>query len=319
MPYTDVLDITTSGGKLCGSLGELIALATSLLADEALLDEIDPRMIARRDAEPHKWWFRGVNTNRWGLSAGLFRVNPADTVYPENIASYLQLERLIQHEYALMTRGRFPGRGENPWDRLFEMQHYGLPTRLLDWSFSLGQALYFAMQPPQHGPHEPVVWILHPRLLSRAALHEAALNDFAYLEQHGVYDEVRHWPDLPTGLPPKRAFNDPGWILDFLSTSNSKHFPVLASWTNPRIAAQMGCFTLQSGTTAAEIVSLEQYAADVRAGPERIQFLLKLRLDADPRIVEQARKQLSALGVNEYVLFPELDKVGKWMKYVRNL
>ena len=35
-------------------------------------------------------------------------------------------------------------RRSSDWEILFDMQHYGLPTRLLDWSENLGIATFFA-------------------------------------------------------------------------------------------------------------------------------------------------------------------------------
>ena len=39
------------------------------------------------------------------------------------------------------------GKPSDHWERYFLMEHYGVPTRLLDWSDGALVALYFALKP----------------------------------------------------------------------------------------------------------------------------------------------------------------------------
>jgi hypothetical protein len=51
------------------------------------------------------------------------------------------------------------------WGWLFMMQHYGVPTRLLDWSREALVALLFALGEAvndEERNHDKVVWLLDP-------------------------------------------------------------------------------------------------------------------------------------------------------------
>jgi hypothetical protein len=172
--------------------------------------------------------------------------------------------------------------------------------------------------PPAQEPDRPVIWILNPRLLAKASLGAAGLDDFGYLERHGSSGQISAWK--PAAVPPdssdRELFGQPGWILDYLSSHPSQgHFPVLASWTNPRMAAQMGCFTLQSGLGDSKPPSLDQYAMNTQSH----RFLLKVCFEPDPHLLKKAYQALSLVGVNRYTLFPEVHETCAWIKELRNL
>jgi len=77
----------------------------------------------------------------------------------------IKTEKLIIEEF---RRGILPlteFKPEDNWDLLALAQHHGLPTRLLDWSYSALIALWFAVErPPQYDKkgivQNGIVWIL---------------------------------------------------------------------------------------------------------------------------------------------------------------
>src|SRR5205823_4830121 len=59
-----------------------------------------------------------------------------------------------------------PGREETDlW--LFLAQHFGVPTRLLDWTQGALIALYFALLEEKADKPRPIVWMLNPTQLNR--------------------------------------------------------------------------------------------------------------------------------------------------------
>jgi hypothetical protein len=83
-------------------------------------------------------------------------------------------KEVFEREERLLTRFRQrsmaywrAGYPQNNWEHLFAMQHYGLPTRLLDWSENAFVAGHFALgKESAHNWHErrcvPAVWCIDP-------------------------------------------------------------------------------------------------------------------------------------------------------------
>src|SRR5262245_54442277 len=81
---------------------------------------------------PDQVWFRGHSKAQYNLLPSLLRCDG------------LTKEKLLFQKFVQYSFGVFQRRTSD-WETLFDMQHYGLPTRLLDWSNTLGIATFFAV------------------------------------------------------------------------------------------------------------------------------------------------------------------------------
>jgi hypothetical protein len=106
---------------------------------------------------PEILWYRGHPNSRFYL-----------------LASLLRFKNGIDKERELFTNfkkfaDRTIKRRESEWETLFEMQHYGVPTRLLDWSETFGIALFFAATYNQshHPDQNAAVYLLDPIALNK--------------------------------------------------------------------------------------------------------------------------------------------------------
>jgi hypothetical protein len=95
-------------------------------------------------------WFRGSKSPRHRLLPKLLR----DTAVAGR-------EGYISVEFRRRAHSRLKG-VHSQFEWLCAMQHYGVPTRLLDWSESLAVALFFTVTPIDVDFVAPTIWVLDP-------------------------------------------------------------------------------------------------------------------------------------------------------------
>ena len=103
--------------------------------------------------DPEIVWFRGHSSAAYSLLPSIHRV-------PDGVAK----KQASYHEFERCAARLFKKRKRDyaDWGTLSDMQHYGIPTRLLDWTETLGVAVAFAVldHNPAHG--DAAVFVLEP-------------------------------------------------------------------------------------------------------------------------------------------------------------
>ncbi|HWH07675.1 MAG TPA: FRG domain-containing protein [Candidatus Thermoplasmatota archaeon] len=222
--------------------------------------------------------YRGGADASWGLETALDRLGVEAGGRPH---SFAQFERALLDSFARAARGFLRHEPKNTWEYLALGQHFGLPTRLLDWTFSPLVALYFAVEPPSE--RDRAVWTLDWEAMHRHFGLKAAPYDAASLEDE-FGRELGNVFEIPArGRPPSFAclFMPPA--------------------VDDRIVAQAGVFTVATETS----LSLDAFLAAAEASI----VLRKVVIPSDA--APGMRAELDTLGFTASRLFPGLDGLAR--------
>lgn len=232
-------------------------------------------------------WYRGHTRGSQRLLPSLFR-KYKDPNANNAWAHIWEQEQDLYWEFASRAR-ELHGVIDEDWDILFAMQHYGVPTRLLDWTEILAVGVYFALHrfvpsagvPSAVDAKDPAcLWLLNPYELNTHTVGNGKRRDLfdpknlGWDEKHREYwgysdlllDGSMDWPH-PIALYPRQRTH--------------------------RMQVQRGWFTIHGD----EFVPLE--------GLKKHTTFLR-RVDIPPEAEPAAREYLRLAGIELFTMFPDL-------------
>jgi hypothetical protein len=221
--------------------------------------------------------FRGMWHASLGLEASLMRLGGA---YERHEGHPLRNFRKFAHRNAV--------REDSVWNWLALAQHHGLPTRLLDWTFSPFVALHIATEHPRHYGVAGVVWCVDYVAANRL-LPESLRT---VLEDEGSDVFTAEMLGRAAGsLPELDRLGADAFVVFFEPPS-----------LDDRIVNQFALFSLMSRATA----RLDHWLA-------RHPHLFR-RIVIPAALKWEVRDKLDQANITERVLFPGLDGLSRWLK-----
>ena len=258
-------------------------------------------------------WFRGHSDARWQLEPGIFRrgINGNYLFDEYNMLGEMRLMRPLEADNYPTT-----------FDWLVMCQHYGLPTRLLDWSESVLVALFFAIH---NDAVDGALFALQPHLLNQHATFSRHGNlclptypDAIVRTDQSVCASMDEVIDRVNDRFGKTAYH-----MKFIETFGGEKrlrevallpVAVYPPRNNARIVQQSGMFTLHGGAVPSlshrpdygEAVALDAIKV------EGSELLTRFVIPAESK--QRIRRDLARLGIHYGALFPEFESQSRHLR-----
>jgi FRG domain len=221
--------------------------------------------------------FRGMAQAAHSLQTSLKRLH----------GDYAELEgHMLRNLRKYAQRDAVPG--DSIWNWLALAQHHGLPTRLLDWTYSPYVAMHFATEDVDQYDHDGVIWCVD--YVKTNHLLPGKLKAILKKEGSNVFS-VEMLSVAAKTLEAFEKLHAADFVVFFEPPS-----------LDDRIVNQYALFSMMSNPSA----ELDQWLRDNSGLYRRIIIPHELKWEI--------RDKLDQANITERVLFPGLDGLSRWLK-----
>lgn len=230
-----------------------------------------------------QWIFRGLREAHWGFASSLERAYNGFGLDPKkfpiaNVENGL-VRRFIRQSHRYLD---YLPDEENTLEWLSIMQHYGAPTRLLDWTHSLFIALFFAVE---QASGKCAVWALK---------HEWATEQSKSL----LCEDTRQVFEYDRNIRKKATF-------DSIFSSHppiALALPVKPYRLNERLIIQQGTFLCPGDISR----PFDENLSALFLKPDSQSNLIKIVIEDDSELRQDILKNLNRMNLNAATLYPGL-------------
>lgn len=217
----------------------------------------------------NKIWFRGHANKNYKLIPSIFRTK----LYS------VETEKKLTEEFLDKAKGFITGQTLDYHEWYFLMQHFGLKTRLLDWTEGYLFALFFALKlnKGDNAFQDPCIWIIDPQELNKFSINKAEIIRSNDNQNKEILSEY----------------------LNFTNQNNELPIAISPTYSNERVLRQKGCFTLHSGNSTINSVYKKNKSSQI----------VKLNISNKER--SQILEQLKLAGISESSIFPDLEGLSR--------
>lgn len=206
----------------------------------------------------------------------------------------------FQHNSTELAKAEAVGEDDDgKWGSYFLMQHYGGPTRLLDWSDGALIALHFAIKDEQDTSYDRFVYVLDPYWLMEYLKAES--DNYVHIRENWTKYCQKH---------PSSSIDEEDWDQIYIpNEEDDNELPI------PKLP-----LVLEFGHFARRISAQRSRFIVMGSAPDFFNELLKQeekRLKSiviDKDSVASMRVQLRDAGITESVIYPNLDGLGRELK-----
>ena len=224
--------------------------------------------------------FRGMTNAAWNLETSLMRLGGH---YPDVESSLLRNFRKYAHRDSV--------HGDSFWHWMAVAQHHGLPTRLLDWTFSPHVAAHFATDDISDATVDGVIWALD--VVRLQDLLPADMRDVLREQEAFIFTTAMLDQFAPSLRDLDERLREVQPVLFFLEPPS----------LDDRIVNQAALLSFMSPVT----VRLDKWLT------ERCPHLAR-KIVIPASVKSEIRDKLDMMNLTERMMFPGPDGLSKWLK-----
>lgn len=269
-------------------------------------------------------WFRGHSSYKYRLLPSLYRMKDEKTNFYKGIGLRDIMEPLFKSfkVRAFGAKEIFEGGDNSRIGILVSMQHYSVPTNILDWTPSAFTALYFAVENymvssekekrERNIPeNDAEIWILNPIRLNKAR---------AFLTSRKL-DSGTMWEyPIPSIYENEEEYKE---YIPFSTKEEPLNVPVAVyvPHVNQRIKAQLGTFTMFSldskgketedgkNVRFEDLLDIQERYKEEAKEDKYSPFLINVRISK--KCLLEIADWLRLMGISKPNVYPELSNISK--------